>query len=90
MLTRRRFTIQTRQVNPGVWAAALELAGGDTGRLEVVSDTEVLVHNRPGRRSRHRGALAQSSDGPPGKRGTEVPTAAFIEAAAHSGAAGHR
>lgn len=37
-------------VHPEVWATALGLAGGRASHLEVVSPTEVLVHNQPVRR----------------------------------------
>lgn len=33
-------------VDPRVWIQAKELAGGDIGRLQVVSDTEVIVNNK--------------------------------------------
>lgn len=40
------------RVDPRVWQAALDLAGGDVSRLTVVSPTEVTVHNSPDRRRR--------------------------------------
>jgi hypothetical protein len=33
-------------VNPSVWADALRQADGDAARIEVVSATSVVVHNR--------------------------------------------
>jgi hypothetical protein len=35
------------EVNAGVWAEALRLAGGHVALLEAVSATVVIVHNRP-------------------------------------------
>gem|GEM_PF-1949195 len=31
--------------DPRVWKVALELASGDTSRIQVVSEREVIVHN---------------------------------------------
>jgi hypothetical protein len=33
-------------VNPSVWADALRQADGDAARIEIVSPTSVVVHNR--------------------------------------------
>jgi len=38
----------TYTVHPQVWRAALHLADGQAARIRRVSDTEVIVHNRPG------------------------------------------
>lgn len=43
----RASKVDVVQVDPQVWRAALTAAGGDAGRLEVVSTTEVLVRNHP-------------------------------------------
>ena len=34
-------------MHPAVWADALRQAGGDPDRIEVVSPTSVVIHNRP-------------------------------------------
>lgn len=39
--------VPMHDVNAGVWAEALRLAGGHVGLLQVVSATVVIVHNRP-------------------------------------------
>lgn len=48
--------IAVLQVNPTVWAQALELADGDARRIEVRGELDVVVHNEPlppGRRVTH-------------------------------------
>lgn len=35
--------------DPELWAYALEAAGGDPRRVEVVSPTDLRIHNRPRR-----------------------------------------
>jgi hypothetical protein len=35
------------RVDPEVWEAALRLADGEASRIQVHSDTNVTVHNRP-------------------------------------------
>lgn len=35
------------QVNPTVWAQALELADGDGRRIEIRGEFDVVVHNEP-------------------------------------------
>jgi hypothetical protein len=35
------------QVNPSVWAQALELAEGDGRRIEIRGEFDVVVHNEP-------------------------------------------
>jgi hypothetical protein len=42
--------VVTVQVNPLLWAAALEAAGGDVRRIEVLSPAEVRIWNTPRRR----------------------------------------
>ncbi|WP_166352296.1 hypothetical protein [Phytoactinopolyspora limicola] len=39
--------ISVFQVNPSVWAQALELADGDGRRIEVRGEFDVVVHNEP-------------------------------------------
>jgi hypothetical protein len=34
-------------VNPDVWSTALTLSGGAVTRIEVRTETEVVVHNNP-------------------------------------------
>ena len=41
-------------VDPQVWAAALDLAGGDAARIEVHSSTNVTIHNKPWRITKNR------------------------------------
>jgi hypothetical protein len=43
----RRTPIEEITVHPAVWADALRQAGGDPDRIEVVSPTSVVIHNRP-------------------------------------------
>lgn len=42
--------VTTVTVDPQVWAAAMQIAGGNTARLEVRSATNVVVHNQPWRK----------------------------------------
>lgn len=46
--TRRRVVaeITTVKVNLEVWQIALDLADGDNRRIEVLGETDVLVHNQ--------------------------------------------
>lgn len=37
--------VETTQINPAVWRAAMQLAGGDASRLEIISTSEVRVRN---------------------------------------------
>lgn len=51
-LRRRRTIVKaqpvtTVRVNPEVWALALEQADGDARRIEMISATEVKIHNKP-------------------------------------------
>jgi len=39
--------VTTTLVHPDAWQVAMELAGRDRRRIEVVSVDEVIVHNRP-------------------------------------------
>lgn len=43
---RKAEAVRVIKVDPEVWALALELAGGDVRRLDVISSTEVRVRNR--------------------------------------------
>jgi hypothetical protein len=38
---------ELRRPSESAWEAALEQADGDPDRIEVVSETEFVVHNRP-------------------------------------------
>lgn len=38
--------VSSVRVDPRVWSVAMDLCGGDPLRLEVVSSTEVVVHNQ--------------------------------------------
>lgn len=40
-------TLKVVKPNPAVWKAALQAAGGDVSRLRVVSETEVVIENKP-------------------------------------------
>jgi len=42
----RRTPLDEITVHPAVWADALRQAGGDPDRIEVVSPTSVVIHNR--------------------------------------------
>lgn len=42
-------------VHPDVWSDALRQAGGDASRIEVLSETSVVVHNRSDWRQHRRG-----------------------------------
>ncbi len=44
-----RAPVTVRRPDPRVWSHALQLAGGDHRRLEVLSDGTVVVHNRQAR-----------------------------------------
>lgn len=37
----------TIQVYPDLWRTAWSLCDGDVARIQIVSDTEVIVHNSP-------------------------------------------
>ena len=37
--------VRTRTVDPDVWGTAMQLAGGDHLRIQVISVTEVIVWN---------------------------------------------
>jgi hypothetical protein len=39
-------------VHPQVWAKAMSLAGGQAQRVQVLSATDVVVHNHPWRKHR--------------------------------------
>lgn len=50
---RKAAVVVTITVDPQVWAVAMATADGETGRIEVVSATTVVVHNSTAaRRSR--------------------------------------
>lgn len=42
----RRESTAPETVNPSVWADALRQADGEAARIEIVSPTSVVVHNR--------------------------------------------
>lgn len=44
---RVRFPVDRKQVDRRVWKQARLLAGKDNRRIEVISETEVIVHNNP-------------------------------------------
>ncbi|MEO7905147.1 MAG: hypothetical protein ABIR91_05145 [Candidatus Saccharimonadales bacterium] len=39
--------VATLQVSADVWQKALELSEGDARRIQIISTTEVVVHNHP-------------------------------------------
>lgn len=43
----RNGPVVSEKVNPAVWEAALQCAGGDRNRLKVISVTSVIVQNEP-------------------------------------------
>lgn len=55
-------------VNPSVWADALRQADGDAARIEIISPTSVVVHNRPDWRDNK---PADDVDTHPATNGTE-------------------
>ncbi|NDL60771.1 hypothetical protein [Phytoactinopolyspora mesophila] len=40
-------SVSVFQVNPTVWAQALDLADGDGRRIEIRGEFDVVVHNEP-------------------------------------------
>ena len=51
---RRRGEMDAFIVHPFVWKTALGLCSGEVGRIEVISDKEVIVHNNRGWRTKVR------------------------------------
>lgn len=52
-------------VHPDVWSDALRQAGGDASRIEVLSETSVVVHNRSDWRQHRRGPSPLHRVAPP-------------------------
>ncbi len=47
--SRRALEVVVRRPDPRAWRQAMQLAGGDQRRLEVLADGSVTVHNKPRR-----------------------------------------
>ena len=69
-MARRESTepVPATTVNPSVWADALRQADGDAARIEIVSPTSVVVHNRADWRDNKPVA---NGDNQPATNGTE-------------------
>jgi hypothetical protein len=62
-------------VHPEVWTDALRQAGGDASRIEIISETSVVVHNRSDWRSAAKPAAAKPPVPPaPASAPAEQPT----------------